>query len=93
MNNFYSTSIILLKLFKNENRLRFYYTIKSQIRCKQKSVRLNVNRSLSRLKSIFVTLIAPPIRSADASTYAVFLRFWNFFYGPMHYAARTTNNN
>ena len=49
----------------------------------QKSLRLNVTRALSRLKSVFVTLISPG-PTTDADRAYVGRKDWNNFYSPMH---------
>ena len=59
----------------------------------QKAIRLNVNRSLSRLKSIFVTLIAPPFQSDYKTSVEVFLRDWNYFYSPLFEHALANNRH
>ena len=48
-----------------------------------KSIKLNVTRALSRLKSVFVTLIASFKASDPASVKNIALRDWNNFYSPM----------
>jgi hypothetical protein len=49
----------------------------------QQSIRLNVTRALSRLKSVFITLINPTPSTADAGAY-IGRKDWNNFYSPMH---------
>lgn len=58
----------------------------------QKAIRLNVNRSLSRLKSIFVTLIAPPIPALYVNSLEVIARDWNYFYSPMFVTSAGSNS-
>ena len=58
----------------------------------QKAIRLNVTRSLSRLKSIFVTLIAPPIHADYVDSLAVIARDWNYFYSPMFNTSAGSNS-
>jgi hypothetical protein len=49
----------------------------------QQSIRLNVTRALSRLKSVFITLINPTPSTAEAGAY-IGRKDWNNFYSPMH---------
>ena len=58
----------------------------------QQAVRLNITRALSRLKSVFLTLISPPVATVDAAN-LMGLKEWNNFYSPMRNRLLSSKNH
>ena len=58
----------------------------------QQAIRLNITRALSRLKSMFLTLISPTPATADAAVF-MGLKEWNNFYSPMRNRLITNKNH
>ena len=58
----------------------------------QKSIKLNVTKALSRLKSVFVTLIGSFKATDPAQAENIPFRDWNNFYSPMREYSKSTLN-
>ena len=64
----------------------------SNLNVGQQAIRLNITRALSRLKSVFLTLISPPGATADAVG-LMGLKEWNNFYSPMRNRLLSSKNH